>query len=90
MSGKPDDKSNSPVCYLDEAGERYAGFLSHDELATQLRDILASRTAIAGKLRSLLPKARDDTMHGEIAEILKSEEVGVARLEMLLAALTGS
>jgi hypothetical protein len=86
----PDDKPSSPICHLDEADDRYAGFLDRDELAAQLRDILASRTAIAGKLRSLLPKARDDTMHGEIAEILKSEEVGVARLEMLLAALTGS
>jgi hypothetical protein len=88
----PDDaeKPNSPVCYLDEAGDRYAGFLDRDELAAQLRDILASRKAIAEKLRSLLPEVRDDNTHDEIAEILKSEEVGIAGIAMLLAGLTGS
>jgi hypothetical protein len=92
MSGAqdPDDKPSSPICYLDEADDRYSGFLNREELAAQLRDILASRATVAEKLKVLLPKVRDDAMHGEIAEALKSEEVGVARLEMLLAALTGS
>ena len=90
MSGGSSDKPSSPVCYLDEAGDRYAGFLDRDELAAQLRDIVSSKIAVAEKLKSLLPKVRDDDTHGEIAENLKSEEVGIARIEMLLAALTGS
>jgi hypothetical protein len=85
-AGDKDAETNSPVCYARKADPGYMGFASRDELNAFLADLLESERALAEKLRSMLPRVRDDELHAEMKAILLRHEENIAKILSHLSA----
>lgn len=67
----------SPACSANEADDAYMGFASRAELTAFLRELEAAERSgrpHAEMLRQMLPKVRDDALHGELKAKLKRQE----------------
>ena len=72
---------SSPACLAHEADDAYMGFATEAEIAELLSAVcqvdageLVDKTALTAKLRKMLPKLRDDTLHRELAAKLAAYE----------------
>jgi hypothetical protein len=77
MSDKHDPpKSGSPVCYIDEADDTYMGFASQAEIAAFLAELAEAERSgqpTDEMLRRMLPRIRDDQLHGTLSAKLTSQ-----------------
>lgn len=69
---------NSPACAAGEADDVYMGFAGKDEIKAFLAELAATdennRAEVMARLRELLPRVRDDLLHGELAAALRAYE----------------
>lgn len=68
-------ESSSPVCYIDEADDTYMGFASKAEIAAFLAELAEAERLgqpTDEMLRRMLPRIRDDHLHGELSAKLTS------------------
>jgi hypothetical protein len=79
-----DGEPSSPVCYIRETDPAYMGYASRDELIAFLNELLEAERAIAQKLRGMLPKVRDDALHGDLKTMLARSEENMAKIDSLL------
>ena len=54
----------SPACLAHEADDAYMGFATKAEIAAFLKDLEA---ADAEAIRKMLPRIRDDVLHGQLS-----------------------
>ena len=78
MSG---EEPASKVCYAEEAEAAYMGFASREEIAAFLGALLEGGRDKAEKLRAMLPKIRDESLHAELKALLAALDEINARLE---------
>ena len=78
MSG---EEPASKTCYAEEAEAAYMGFASREEIAAFLGALLESGQGIEEKLRAMLPKIRDDSLHAKCAALVLAMEEINARFE---------
>ena len=86
MSPKPDepvDEPASPSCFAHGADDSYMGFASAAEIAALMKaigetafDQAPARARLAGRLRQMLPKVRDDRLYRGLAELAATLEAG--------------
>ncbi len=79
------DEPASPVCYAGEADASYMGYAGPEEIATFLKEQLAAEQALAGRLRAMLPRIRDDALHALLRAMLADHERAIAALGARLA-----
>ena len=60
---------SSPACLAHEADDAYMGFATGAEIAAFLKDIDRQD---AESIRKMLPRIRDDVLHGELSLRLKA------------------
>ena len=62
------DVPSSPACLAHEADDAYMGFATREEIVRFLTELDTAPTARrADMLRSMLPRIRDDVLHGELS-----------------------
>ena len=74
---KDTDTLASPACSASEAGDTYMGFAGTNEIAAFLAELAAADEAgrdISDRLRSMLPRIRDDRLHAALASRLDKPE----------------
>jgi hypothetical protein len=77
MIVQPDDPA-SPACLAHEADDAYMGFATCEEITRFLADLdAAADTQKTEMLRRMLPRIRDDVLHGE----LRARLAAIAALE---------
>ena len=67
----------SPACSAHEADDAYMGFASREEVTAFLKELAAAEQAgrsHAEMLRRMLPRIRDDVLHGELRAKLQAQE----------------
>ena len=70
-------KPASPACSAHEADDAYMGFASRAEIVGFLKELDAAERAgrpHAELLRNMLPRIRDDALHGELKAKLQAQE----------------
>lgn len=78
MSG---EEPASKVCYAEEAEAAYMGFASREEIAAFLAALCDSGRENVERLRAMLPKIRDDSLHSKLKALLAALDEINARLE---------
>ena len=68
---KEPEEPSSPACLAHEADDAYMGFATKAEIAAFLAGL---ETADAESIRKMLPRIRDDILHGELSARLRAIE----------------
>ena len=97
MSPKPDkppDEPSSPSCFAHEADDVYMGFASQAEIAALAKEIretafdqAPARARLAGRLRPMLPKVRNEQLYRRLSALLATLEAGNVPADELLKAI---
>lgn len=85
MSEEKNDTARmaSPVCFLDEADDRYAGYLSIEEADGFFGDLLEKQRSLLTRLSAVLPRIRDDGIHARLREVAELQRRAIVILEEL-------
>lgn len=82
LPDEPDEPA-SPSCFAHEADDTYMGFASAAEITVLVKEIggtafgeAPARARLAGRLRQVLPRVRDDRLYRRLAELAATLEAG--------------
>jgi hypothetical protein len=75
---------SSPACSMHEADPAYMGYAGKHELVALLDELLEAERGVVRRLREMLPRVRDDALHGRLGQMKHAHESNIAFLDGLI------